>query len=66
MNISTKKKVSQMQRTPLRLPKEGEVGEERLGVWAYKVQLVYIGWIYNKVLLYSTGTYTQYPVTNHN
>ena len=31
-HIYKKKKGSQMQRTPLRLPKEGEVGEERLGV----------------------------------
>ena len=27
---------------------------------------LYIGWINNKVLLYSTGNYIQYPVTNHN
>ena len=29
-------------------------------------KLLYIGWINNKVLLYSTGIYIQYPVTNHN
>ena len=28
-------------------------------------KLLYIGWI-NKVLLYSTGNYIQYSVTNHN
>ena len=27
--------------------------------------ILYIGWINNKVLLYSTGNYIQYPVTNH-
>ena len=27
---------------------------------------VYIEWINNKVLLYSTGNYIQYPVINHN
>ena len=27
---------------------------------------IYIGWINNKVLLYSTGNYIQYPVTDHN
>ena len=27
-------------------------------------KLVYIGWMNNKVLLYSTGNYTQYPVIN--
>ena len=27
---------------------------------------IYIRWINYKVLLYSTGNYTQYPVINHN
>ena len=27
---------------------------------------LYIEWINNKVLLYSTGNYIQYPVINHN
>ena len=41
------------------------VGKDwELGVSRYK--LVYIGWINNKVLLYSTGNYIQYPVINHN
>ena len=34
------------------------------GVSRYK--LLYIEWIKNKVLLYSTGNYIQYPVINHN
>ena len=29
-------------------------------------KLLYIGCINNKVLLYSTGNYIQYPVINHN
>ena len=29
-------------------------------------KLLYIGWINNKVLLYSIGNYIQYPVINHN
>ena len=29
-------------------------------------KLLDTGWIYNKVLLCSTGNYIQYPVTNHN
>ena len=28
--------------------------------------IIYIGWINNKVLLYSIGNYIQYPVMNHN
>ena len=27
---------------------------------------LYIGWISNKVLLYSKGNYIQYPMINHN
>ena len=34
------------------------------GVSRYR--LLHIEWIDNKVLLYSTGNYIQYPVTNHN
>ena len=29
-------------------------------------KLLYIEWIKNKVLLYSTGNHIQYPVINHN
>ena len=31
-----------------------------------RCKLLYIGWVNNKVLLYSTGNYIQYPVINHN
>ena len=31
-----------------------------------KCKLLYIAWINNQVLLYSTGNYIQYPVVNHN
>ena len=31
-----------------------------------RFKLSYICWINNKILLYSTGNCTQYPVTNHN
>ena len=37
--------------------------------WEFGVsrcKLLYRGWINNKVLLYSTGNYIQYPVINHN
>ena len=44
---------------------EEEWGREGLGVGISRCKLVYIGWI-NKVLLYSTGNYTQCPVINHN
>ena len=31
-----------------------------------RCKLLYIGWINNKALLYSTGNSIQYPVINHN
>ena len=31
-----------------------------------RCKMVHIEWINNKVLLYSTGDYIQYPVINHN
>ena len=31
-----------------------------------RCKLLYIGWINNKVLLYSTENYIQYPMINHN
>ena len=38
---------------------EWEVGVSRC-------KLLYIGWINNKVLPYSTGNYIRYPMINHN
>ena len=37
--------------------------------WEFEIsrcKLFYIEWINNKVLLYSTGNYSQYPVINYN
>ena len=45
-----------------------EGGGERGMDWEFGIsryKLLYIGWI-NKVLLYSTGNYIQYPIINHN
>ena len=44
----------------------GEEGRVELEVWVSRFNLVYVGWINNKILLYSTGNYTQYPIINHN
>ena len=54
-------------RTELWLPRGRRGGREKdweLGLNRYK--LLYIGWVNKKVLLYSTGSYIQYPVINHN
>ena len=45
--------------------REGVEGKD----WEFginKCKLVHTGWINNKVLLYSTGNYIQYPMINHN
>ena len=37
--------------------------------WGFGIsrcKLLYVEWINNKVLLYSTGIYIQYPVINYN
>ena len=67
---------SKIQHKSTYLQKRNRLGENRLVVakgrevggkhWEFGIsrgKLVYIGWINNKVLLYSTGNYIQYPVT---
>ena len=56
---------SQTQKTVIAKGAQGQGGIK----WAFGVircKLLYIEWINNKVLLYSTGKYIQYPVINHN
>ena len=56
---------SQIQRTDLWLPRGKEGGVD----WEFGIsrcKLLYVEWINNKVPLYSTGHYIQYPVINHN
>ena len=58
---------SQTERTDLWLPRESWGG--RGMDWEFGVgrrKLLHLEWIHNKVLLYSTGNYIQYSVTNHN
>ena len=43
---------------------QGGEKDWEFGISRYK--LLYIGWINNKVLVYSIGNYIQYPVINHN
>ena len=67
MNLSTKQKQTQIQRTDLGVPRRrgGEGGIHwEFGVSRYK--LLHIQWINNKVLLYSTVNYIQYPGINCN
>ena len=45
---------------------EGIGGRMEWEVGVSRCKLLYIEWINNKVLLYSTENYIQYPVINHN
>ena len=60
---------SQPQRTDLWLPSRMESSggiDWEFGISRCKLLYQYIEWKNNKVLLYSTGKYIQYPVINHN
>ena len=64
-NLSGKQKWTQGRREQTSVCQGGRSwGRAGLGVWGYK--LLYVEWINNKVLPYSTGNYIQYPVINHN
>ena len=44
-------------------------GEGRRNDWEFGIsicKLLYLGYIDNKILLYTTGNYSQYSVINHN
>ena len=45
---------------------EEDVGGKGREFGISRCKLLYIGWINNKVLLYSTGNCIQYPVINYN
>ena len=66
MNLCTKQKLTDIEsRLVVAKGARGCGGRE----WEFGVsrcKLLYIGWTNNKVLLYSTGNYIQYPVINQN
>ena len=45
---------------------EEDVGGKDQEFGISRCKLLYIGWINNKVLLYSTGNYIPLPIINHN
>ena len=65
MNISMKQTHGHRKQT-VGCQGEGVGGGMEWEVGVSRCKLLYIGWINNKVLLYSTGDYIQYPVINHN
>ena len=61
MNLSTKQRLTDMEnRTVVAKGEEGGSGVDwEFGV--HRCNLFHLEWIKNKVLLYSTGKYIQYP-----
>ena len=57
---------SQTQRTDLWLPRGWGGGGMDWEFGISRCKLLYTEWIDNKVLLYSTGNYIQYPGISHN
>ena len=54
-------------RTGLWLPRgRGDRGRMEWKFGVSRCKLVYMEWINNEILLYSTEIYTQYPVISHN
>ena len=67
MNISMKQKQTHRHREQTCGCQRGWGGGGK--DWEFGIsrcKLLYTGWINNKVLLYSTRKYIQYPVINHN
>ena len=60
MNLSRKQKQTHRHREQT-CGRQGGGEDWELGI--SRCKLVYIGWINNKVLLYSTGYYIQYPIS---
>ena len=53
----------------LSLPRGRKNGGEmdyEFGVRVHRNKPLHIEWIYNKILMYSTGNYIQHPGVNHN
>ena len=66
MNLSTKKKKTHRHREQTCGCQGGGRREwDRLGVWGDQMQPITFSIMNNKVLLYSTGKYIQYPRTDH-
>ena len=67
MNLSrTKNKIRDIENRLVIVKVEGGGRGKKWKFGISRCKLVYIEWINNKVLLYSTGKYIQYPVINHN
>ena len=66
MNLSTKQNQTHRHREQTCGCQGGGWGRMDWEFGVSRCKLLYREWINNKVLLYSTGNYIQYPVINHN
>ena len=69
MNLSTKQEQTHRQREQSCGCWWGSGGSGGEMIWGFKIRrckLFHTQWINNKVLLYSTGNYIQYPKINYN
>ena len=66
MNLPTKQKQTHRQREQTCGCQGGGGGEVNWEVGVSRCKLLYIEWINNKVLPYSTRNYIQYSEINHN
>ena len=67
MNLSTKPETdSQTENRLVVAEGVGGGGETEWEFGISRCKLVYVEWITNRFLLYSTGTNIQYPIINHN
>ena len=67
MNLSTKQKQTHRHREQAcGCQVRGEVRRDELDFEISRYKLLNTEWINNKVLLYNTGNYIEYPVINHN
>ena len=64
--ISTKQRFIDIENRHVVTKGDGDGGGMEWEFGVSRCQLLYIEYINNKVLLYSTGNYIQYPVINHN
>ena len=66
IKLSMKQKQTDIENRLVVADGEGAGGEMELEFEVSRSKLAYIGWINNKVKLYNTGDYIQYPVINYN
>ena len=63
--MEKKKKDSQTENRLVVVKREDRRGGEDWELRISGCKLLYIGWVNHKILLYSTGNYIHYSVTNH-